>query len=267
MNRVIFSVVMLLSIASCSRVEVNEESFDLLSSNEFVTFNTRIAQTRATEVEFENSDLISVFASENKDGSLQQSNFADNRKYVFQSSIFKPASTADGILYNKSSAPLTYYAVYPYSSNYKTPNISFTVKTNQSNVSDYYSSNLMAAHSEASEDGNVELEFNHMMSKVVITLQSNELPVGTQTALFNNVYKACDLNLNTKEVTFTGSTTSITPCSNGANSFKVLLPPQVIVSGTSFFQFSIGGYSWVWKPVATIILNPGVEYKYTMYLN
>lgn len=265
-NRVVVGILALLFVVACTRVDTVCVTDDMLNGD-YVTFNTTIAPTRATELLFENADLISIFATDAVDGMLQSNNFADNCKYQFASQQFVPATSGDGIIYSDASYPLTYYALYPYSSDYVSSVISFTVAEDQTSSTSYFNSNLMYARSEPSDSGQVELAFDHMMSKLVINIHGDNLPIGTHEAFLDNVYRSCNVDLNTKQVSIAGSTSYIEASANGTNSFRALFPAQVILAGTEFFYFFIGEQGWLWTPTETIIFMPGVEYVYDLYLN
>lgn len=230
----------------------------------FVTFRSDLSQTKATESSFESGDAVSIFASDEYSGALYSNNYANNSEYVYNSGEFRPAEAEDAVSYPDEYSSLYFYAVWPYSSSYSGSSLNFSVQIDQSTSSGYAASNLMLARTDATKAGTVDLNFDHMMSKVIINIKADSYPPGEWVSLFNNVYTDVALNLNEGSLDTKGSLGYVYGAKNGNNSFKVLLPPQTIQAGTQFFIFEIGEKGWQWKPSQTIILSPGVEYEYTL---
>lgn len=247
---------------SCTKEPLQSETG--VSDDSAVRFRAQLSQTRATESSFESGDAISIFASNDYSGTLYSYNYADNSEYHYYSGEFSPATSEDVISYPDSYTSLYFYAVWPYSSSYSGSTLNFSVKQDQTTASDYASSNLMIAKTDATREETVDLNFDHLMCKVIINIKSDNFPAGEWLSMFNNVYTDVTLNLNDGTVSTTGSQTFVIGSKNGTNSFKVLLPPQTIPSGTQFLVFSIGEDTWQWKPSRALVLASGVEYEYTL---
>lgn len=246
---------------ACTKEPVQSET---VVNDEAVTFRAHLSQTRATESSFESGDAISIFASNDYDGTLDYTNYADNSKYVYKSGEFLPASSEDAISYPDEYTSLYFYAVWPYSASYSGSQLSFSVNLDQRTNSSYAKSNLMLARTAASRSQTVDLKFDHLMAKVIINVESNDYPAGEWTSFFNNVYTDVTVNLNDGSVSTTGSQYYVIGSKNSSTSFKVLLPPQTIPSGTEFLYLQIGEEVWQWTPTKALILASGVEYEYNL---
>lgn len=246
---------------ACSKEPTQSESG---VSGGTVRFRTHILQTKATEMSFEEGDAVSIFASDEYGGVLESLNYADNSEYVYKSGEFCPDSSEDGISYPDEYTSLHFYAVWPYSSSYSGNELNFSVSQDQTSQDEYAASNLMLARTDAIHSETVDLNFDHLMCKVVINIHSDNFPTGDRICAFNNVYTDVIVNMNDASVTTTGSQGFVYGSLNGTNSFKAILPPQTIPAGTQFFLFQIGENSWQWKPTKAIILTSGVEYVYDL---
>ncbi len=247
---------------SCSEISPTLSDVD-----QVVTFNDVSFLTKATESSFENGDPISVFATDDRYGDFGYDNYADNVKYVYSAGKFTPATYNDGITYPDDYTDLSFCAIYPYSTDYSESEIDFSVKLDQRASADYHDSNLMVAVTSATDSKSVDLAFDHMMCKVIVNYSGSNIPAGDTYMMLNDVYYTASIDLNEMKVETGTKVSPIIGCPNGTNSFKVLIPPQVIVSGTEFMYIVIGDKSWVWRPSKNLHLSSGTEYEYSLTLN
>lgn len=249
------------ALAACTEVPVEPIIEQLPVNPDAVVFSANIQPaTRATDIAFEEGDEISVFATERNN--LQSSNYAQNIKYTYTDALF---TTSDELSYPDEYTYLSFYAVYPYDT-YSTPGFTFSVKKDQSSNEAYTKSDLMTASEVAKNQEVVDLTFNHRMTKVIIKLNSANLPAGEQKVVFENVLSKANVDLADNSYKGTGSTSEIVACPNGTNSFKVILPPQTIRKGTQFVDVTIGDKTYMWTVESDLILSSGVEYTYTLTL-
>ena len=242
---------------SCSKMTVS-----LPSDGSPVSFRvTSTDETKATESAFEESDAVGIFASKSPDGKLDSKNYADNKLHKYSSGEFIPVASTEGITYPDEYTSLTYYAVYPYSNTYSGTQIEFSVETDQTYPDSYAISNLMTARTSATHEEVVDLTFDHKLCKIIVNLQSENFPTGERKCLFTDVYTDIVLNLNEGEVETVGKKTNVYGCSNGTNSFKVILPPQVIKAETRLILLQIGSEKLKWAPSKDLILLSGTEYE------
>lgn len=257
MKRIIFTLSAIVMFAASCDQHIDTPIYE--SNPDAVAFSAAIMpSTRATDTAFDSGDMISIYASSK--GSLYSSNHAQNVKYTYYDGIF---TTQEELTYPDKNTTLTFYAVYPYGS-YTTPDFTFSVNKDQTTHASYTQSDLMTASNQAKNQEVVDLVFNHNLTKVIINLNSANLPAGTQSLTFKNVYSKATANLSSNTFKSTGSRTDIKASPNGTNSFKVIIPPQTIAKGELFAEITIGGDTYVWNVDRDLIFASGVEYVYNL---
>ena len=246
----------MLLASSCA----NNQDEPQVSSKKGISFSAKIkGTTRATDLQFENGDEISVFGSTSN--SIEESNYAQNVRYKYSNGMF---DSDYNLSYPSPSDDLTFFAVYPYG-DYTTPEFTFAVNTDQSYHSDYTTSDLMTASAVGNNSKVVDLVFTHRLSKIIINISSSDMPAGEQSIVFKNVKNYASINLRTNTFSsIEGYRADIIGSSNGTNSFKVILPPQTIATGNEFVEITIGDKVFSWVADRDMIFNSGVEYSYDL---
>ncbi|MBR5592880.1 MAG: fimbrillin family protein [Bacteroidaceae bacterium] len=254
-----FLLLALFSAISCN----NEHDIPNTENCNSVRFNAKVGKsTRATDIQFETGDEISIYASYTD--SEEVGTYAQNVRYRFEDNIF---ITNDNLSYPKSGDDLQFNAVYPYRE-YIVPEFQFAVKKDQRTHSGYTESDLMTASAIGNKNGTVDLTFSHRLSKVVINIFSDNMPAGEQELTVKDVRYIADVNLlNNTCYADNDSLCNIIASSNGTNSFKVLLPPQAISQDTVFAEIRIGDKVYEWTADKNVTLNPGVEYTYNINID
>lgn len=229
---------------------------------EAVSFTAKVKQsTRATDLQFEDGDQISVFATTT--GAIDTENYAQNVCYEYAENLF---STKDYLSYPSASEDLTFYAVYPYD-DYSTPEFNFDVQLDQQEHSAYTASDLMTSSAVGNNNKVVDLVFSHRLSKIVLNVSSEQMPAGDLTAVFKNVKYRAAVNLNNNTYHgVEGVVSDVIASPNGTNSFKILLPAQGFSAGTLLAEITVGDKTFKWTLDQDIVLNSGVEYVYNVEL-
>ena len=229
---------------------------------EAVSFTAKVKQsTRATDLQFEDGDQISVFATTT--GAIDTENYAQNVCYEYAENLF---STKDYLSYPSASEDLTFYAVYPYD-DYSTPEFNFDVQLDQQEHSAYTASDLMTSSAVGNNNKVVDLVFSHRLSKIVLNVSSEQMPAGDLTAVFKNVKYRAAVNLNNNTYHgVEGVVSDVIASPNGTNSFKILLPAQGFSAGTLLAEITVGDKTFKWTLDRDIVLNSGVEYVYNVEL-
>lgn len=231
---------------------------------EHVSFISAISKSRASDTQFDTGDAISVFATTSLSGQLNSTNnYADNRMYSYLNTKF--IAQNQGIEIPEDGAKLYYHAIYPYTEA-ASSRFTFKVLENQSAEISYTNSDLMTAFTE-SPTGEllVPLKFTHRLSKVVVKIvEGVDLPSGNIALALTNVQGMVEINLNTQTFTTTGSKYNVRMGSNGTKSFKAILPPQDIKSGTQLAEMTVGSKSYNVNLVSELSLQSGT--MQTLYL-
>ncbi|MCR5409226.1 MAG: fimbrillin family protein [Bacteroidales bacterium] len=206
------------AVSSCN--EIQEEFKDLAPQE--INFRAGIGQytTKVTDNAFERGDTVGLFAG-------TPLNIV-NEPLVWDSQKFVPSQK----LYwgEGQTSKSKFRAYHPYNVELTTLDgkFVFPVKKDQSDRKDYVRSDLMFAQAEAApQDGSVYLGFDHMLSKLVITVNNKS------GAAIKDIYLA---GLKT-EAEIDGVEGKITQALGSAE--DLLIPAAVSVAGTAADMYAI----------------------------
>ena len=199
--------------------------------------------TRATDTEFEKGDAIGVFAAARDDESVPaqlrpSGNFADNKKYIFDGEKFVPDGESNSIFI--TSYPIDYYAYYPYVTVDNPLEFTFHVAADQESLTE---SDLMyARNTDGSGKNNIPLTFIHKLSKVVVPYSRENVGGAAGTAVVNDAYTGCIMNLSTGEIRtlFDDGQQDIVMFKDGNAadvSFSAIFPEQTFSAADPFIIF------------------------------
>ena len=199
--------------------------------------------TRATDTEFEKGDAIGVFAAARDDESVPaqlrpSGNFADNKKYIFDGEKFVPDGESNSIFI--TSYPIDYYAYYPYATVDNPLEFTFHVAADQESLTE---SDLMyARNTDGSGKNNIPLTFIHKLSKVVVPYSRENVGGAAGTAVVNDAYTGCIMNLSTGEIRtlFDDGQQDIVMFKDGNAadvSFSAIFPEQTFSTADPFIIF------------------------------
>ena len=199
--------------------------------------------TRATDTEFEKGDAIGVFAAARDDESVPaqlrpSGHFADNKKYIFDGEKFVPDGESNSIFI--TSYPIDYYAYYPYATVDNPLEFTFHVAADQESLTE---SDLMyARNTDGSGKNNIPLTFIHKLSKVVVPYSRENVGGAAGTAVVNDAYTGCIMNLSTGEIRtlFDDGQQDIVMFKDGNAadvSFSAIFPEQTFSAADPFIIF------------------------------
>ena len=199
--------------------------------------------TRATDTEFEKGDAIGVFAAARDDESVPaqlhpSGNFAANKKYIFDGEKFVPDGESNSIFI--TSYPIDYYAYYPYATVDNPLEFTFHVAADQESLTE---SDLMyARNTDGSGKNNTPLTFIHKLSKVVVPYSRENVGGAAGTAVVNDAYTGCIMNLSTGEIRtlFDDGQQDIVMFKDGNAadvSFSAIFPEQTFSAADPFIIF------------------------------
>ena len=195
----------------------------------------------AIDLAFEVGDSIGLYVvNHNADGSvaaLQVSgNYVDNMQYTYNST-WTPATQTYWI---DNSTHADFYLYYPYTSSVSSIEaMPYSVKANQSQLSDYKSSVLMIGKTigVAPKLSPVRIGAKHVMSQITINLvvgngfTNATLAAAKISVKVNRLKTKATANLATGAVTAIGDDTDIIPFKVANNSYKAIVVPQAVGEG------------------------------------
>lgn len=197
--------------------------------------------SRATDLAFEVGDKIGLYVvNHNADGSaaaLQVSgNHVDNMQYTYNST-WTPATQTYWI---DNSTHADFYLYYPYTSSITSIDaMPYSVKANQSQLSDYKAGDLMIGKTidVAPTQLSVKIEAKHVMSQMTINLVAGNgftdatLAAAKISVKVNKLKTKATANLATGAVTAIGDEADIIPYKVANNSYKAIVVPQLVGEG------------------------------------
>ncbi len=227
--------------------------------------------TRATLTEFEEGDVMGLFAVEYQNNAplpLQLAgNYISNEPMTYNGTEWDAQRT----LY-WSEQPCDFYAFYPYMELQTLKDFLFPVATDQSGEG-YEQSDLMWAVdvNVTRENGAVKLPFQHLMSRLVVKLvkgpkYEGELPETITTHVYNTATTALvnlvDGNLEKYAV---GPKNTITMRQIAADTFDAIVVPQHIETNTPLIEVTMDGIAYLLE--YSISFRPGHQHTIELTLN
>ncbi len=239
-----FFIIGLLSIVlfSCSSSDSVIETEPPPTPTEKLPINiSSSVSSSAIDLAFEVGDSIGLYVvNHNADGSaaaLQVSgNYVDNMQYTYNTT-WTPATQTYWI---DNSTHADFYLYYPYTSSVTSIEaMPYSVKANQSQLSDYKSSVLMIgkAIGVAPKLSPVRIEAKHVMSLITINLVVGNgfthasLAAAKVSVKVNKLKTKATANLVTGALTAIGDDTDIIPFKVANNSYKAIVVPQAVGEG------------------------------------
>lgn len=204
--------------------------------------------TKAPKTTWSEGDAIGVYCVE-PGKTLGVTNYASNKKYVYESGKFKPATTDDNIWISRQGS-FTFYAYWPYDAAYSAAdvdpnNLTFTVSADQSVESNRSKSDLLAGQSFSVDNatGKVTMMFYHMMSDIrFMWTRSGSASEEYVRALFGRTAKVSLKDLTSQQVAGEtigdGIRMNVKQAYNsttGSTEYQVYVPPVTIDDSRDLF--------------------------------
>lgn len=274
-NYLLLAVIMIVSTACSKDLTISSEPDD---PNEFAPVQLRLTgnimymtpDTRVDDEGFEDGDGIGVYVST---GSLKGSgNKVNNVKYTYKAANSEIVAPEGGEIYwDNDNTAYNIYAYYPYESTNDVPTERlFSVKLVQSNSIDYYKSDFLRAYigSVKKTSNPVELTFNHLMSKILLTItpddtfEEDEFENATKVVKIGNVAYTGKINLADGTVGGNASNKKIiTALAGENNTFSAIVFP---LNATDVkFSIEIGGKSYS-ATLPSASFTSGKVYSYSL---
>lgn len=227
--------------ACCSSDSVNETEPPTPPSEKLPINISTSVSSRATDLAFEVGDKIGLYVvNHNADGSAAalkvSGNHVDNMQYTYNST-WTPATQTYWI---DNSTHADFYLYYPYTSSITSIDaMPYSVKANQSQLSDYKAGDLMIGKTidVAPTQLSVKIEAKHVMSQMTINLVAGNgftdatLAAAKISVKVNKLKTKATANLATGAVTAIDDEADIIPYKVANNSYKAIVVPQLVGEG------------------------------------
>ena len=286
-TKIISACAVLVALASCSNDHVISQP-GAEDTPIHIQANVGGITTRAASsiqgTQFDNNESVNVYIYEHTTGGSATYNYGTNGLVT---------CTADGsgnlnpgsIFYPQNGNGIDVYGVYPTSVKENASSQDFSVNTDQSNATNYKTSDLMYASCESNHTKGtpVSLTFKHKLSKVTVELVAG---TGFQDADLNNAVvkitntstKCSILSLNESGIgAITASSTSsdIKPIeigtwnSSSKEKMSAIVIPQTVNKGTVLFEVTLAGTTNPYKYTipsdgSDVTFAGSNEYKYKL---
>lgn len=263
-----------LALASCARENLETDRTAADNSPLAVRIGGEIDQimkTRVNDGGFCDGDAVGIYVVNYEDGMpgtlLVKDNQADNIRFVYEETknIWTPD---EPVYYKDKNTHADIYGYYPYSSPTSTDEFFFevakdqTVDAVQGALCAYEASDFLWAKSAdiTPTTEQIQLNFRHLMASVVVELtpgtgwEEGEWDTLEKEVLIANTVRKSNINLQTGAVMPSGDAPldGIVPVREGAASFRAVVVPQTMTSGTVLLNITVGGDSRVYKKSADV---------------
>lgn len=273
MKRIMTVIAALVALTACQK-----ETPANLTEDREICFKAILPATKATATAFETGDQMAVFAVEYTSDEAPElqiaGNFINNERLAFDGVQWLAANK----LY-WSTNPCDFYAVYPFQKISYVDAHSFEIATNQdapetaTSLSGYEASDILWAKDERvlQSDGNVHLNFKHLMSKCVVTVSKGdkfegEIPDDIVCHIYNTITSA-KLNFSKGSVERDASrqrkTIIMKKISN--ERFEAIVVPQNIEMRTPLIEVTMGGIAYLLE--YSLSFKPGYVHTINLILN
>lgn len=267
-----------IGIAALLLLAVGCDTNDELQNPDTITVEAALGGSRATLTNFEEGDQMSLYAVEysgDKVADVQTTgNFINNEKMTYNGTKWESVHT----LYWSANA-CDFYGFYPYQPTGPMSDLLFEVAADQSVPSadgvlgGYEKSDLMWAKATEVEraDGSVKLQFNHMMTRVVVDIvrgsgYEGELPDDIDVHLYNTATSAfVDWRIGSVEVNKRGGHKTIKMRQLDGDTFDAIVVPQFIERSTPLVEITMEGIAYLME--SSISFRPGKQHTLTVILN
>ena len=270
--------ILILAVATLLMLGCNKGVDTSVINPDEIRVEASVKQTRAAGTSFEIGDKMGLYAVEyNGDevASLQVAgNFINNEALTYDGSAWVGGRT----LY-WSDKPCDFYGIYPYQEPATVSEYLFDLPTDQNSpetddaLSGYEAADLLWAKATkvSREDGAVQLQFKHMMSRVVVKIErgekyEGELPEDITVHLYNTVTTAeVDLTHGSLQRYAHGEKETITMKQLSGDTFAAIVVPQNIERRTPLVEITMEGIAYLLN--YSMSCRPGYQHTITITLN
>lgn len=268
-----------LSLIALCAVGCNNSDGDFAPHpNEIYVEASLVNATRATLTNFEENDLMSLYAVEYNGEEVAQvqtaGNYINNEAMSYNNGRWQ----SDRTLY-WNDKPCDFYGFYPYQPTGPMSDVLFEVATDQSTpksdgvLSGYEASDIMWAKAEnvTRNDGSVKLQFNHMMTHVVVDIVrgpgfEGELPKNIDVHIYNTMTSAIvDWRIGSLEAYSQGGRKTIKMRRLDGDTFDAIVVPQFIQRSTPLIEITMEGIAYLLE--TSMSFRPGKQHTITVTLN
>ena len=241
--------------------------------------------TKVTAEGFETGDALGLYAVNYENGNqtpgtlLAEGNQADHVKYIFSYENWQ-WTPVKKVYYKDINTNVDLYVFYPYAEPESVEAYNFEVRKDQStprvqnNMGGYEASDFLWAKAEniAPTEGKIKITLDHKMAgaHVILTegdgFEEGEFALIEKHAAAMGTTRKAAINMATGQVTPVGGAQSdgIQMCPQTDGSFRAVVVPQTVASGTPLFSLTVEGMVYNFKKDVDFTYEPGKVAKFTI---
>lgn len=250
--------------ASCSKSDVENK---VIAESNRATFSGAIGDfnTRVTNDSWDKGDAIGIFAliPQSEPNSVYEEKY--NVKYITNGDGKFTSVDTEEVINFPTKGSLDFTAYYPWKESITNFEYNIVAGTDP-----LYSNNAISQNKDAP---NVDLEFHHMLSKLVLNIELgyNTTSLEGLTAYLNDVVIDGKMNLASGYITLGNikhnidAVVEIATDNKSATVTSLMMPTQDL--NNVAVLLSLGENSYKWSPKTTIKLASNKEYIYNLKLN
>ncbi len=265
----LFAMTLIMSAQGCSNDSTEDPTNSTSVELRLKGYIKTIETTRVNADGFEVDDKVGVYVSAT--GSLsQQNNTLDNEAYTYSNgNLIAPVGKE--AYWGSEDVRLSVWAYYPYAQDIENnAAYQFAVNDNQSTEEAFYNSDFITASATnlAPQTTPVELTFNHVLSKIDITLiagdgiTTEELTTATKSYSIKNLATSGTINLETGVATASTTSSDIIPLATDGLNYSAIVYPQ---SGNITLRLEMNDNIYTYS--TNVTYQAGYSYKYTLKIN
>lgn len=282
---------MILIIAGCCLTGSCTDDYILTEREEAsaIQLSGKIHQenaTRTNDFGFANGDRMGIYIVDyegEQPGTLMQTgNRASNLLYTFNEEDYTWSAPLE-IYWRDSRTPIDVYGYYPGTNSISDPSAyHFEVSWQQNaearegEISNYEMSDLLWGKAENVQPTTQEIviDYRHQLAGVYVTLQRGEGMTATEwekqdkVVQIDNTVRTCDFNLQTAEITLTGSADrSILMSPQSGDHYRAVVIPQVVEAGKQLVSVTIDGQAYSHRLTEPMKYVGGKMHNFTLTVN
>lgn len=275
----------LLSLTACVSTELDYPK-GTPDNVEPISMRCKINQVDTRRVEdggFSNGDAVGIYIVNYENGNpgvlKTDGNHVTNAKFTFDE-VTRKWNPEKPVYWKDKSTSVDAYGYYPYKEEISKVNaMPFIVYSNQSEVDKesglvgYEASDLLWAKASdvSPASGIIDLQHNHMMANVLVSLvpgegfTTEEWAALEKIVMVENTYLGSYVDLSTGEVTVdkTTETQSIVTIKDGQD-WRAIVVPQIVDQGKTLISITVNGYAYHFVRDDIMTFHPGKMHKFTI---
>lgn len=252
------------ALVSCQMAQIESETLEKMEVSLALGVTTKVSDNT-----FDSGDKVGIYMVNQPSSLLSSGNHYDNIQHSYDGSNWTPS---EQMYWLDKTTEAVFYGYYPYSEVSDVNEHSFTVATDQSELSSLKSSDFVwgKSASTAPSKNPVALQTSHIMSSIKIYVEPGD---GFKPETFadldvkvnlRNVKNSAKVNLEDGSVTAVGSSVQMTPYKDNGY-YRAIIVPQTVADESELVVITVNGTEYTLKK--GFAFASGTRHKFTVKVN